>query len=232
MSNLYSYIKSWQTYDQMKFVNLFILFLLTLSCSHNQEIVIFEKVLGKENSETLSFLVNDFETDFLKKQYPTLNTKKAYKKFLSELESGKTDLLENISKESKIKFEQSNLKNEIYSYIDSVWVENDILIKQRFAHKNSDGTIDYSVQTHSGFVPKGFDKDSLLKSQMHYRSLNYSGKYWKAFASIKEKNSFLKEYYKLKISMGFLHSETIANMISNAELDFSDYFIKRIINVR
>ncbi|TXE13802.1 hypothetical protein ES692_17820 [Psychroserpens burtonensis] len=213
----------------MRLIKIFTILLLTFSCSNKKDIAEFEKVLGKENSETLTFLVNDFETDFLKKWYPTLNTEKAYKKFLADLESGKTDFLENISKESKEKFKQSDLRLEIYSYIDSVWVENEFLIKQRFEHKNSDGPVTYSIQTHSEFIPKHFDKDSLLLSQLNYRSLNYNGKYWKALDSIKERNDFIKEYYKFKIPMGFLHSETIANMVSNSELDFSDYFIKRII---
>jgi hypothetical protein len=52
----------------MRHINIIIILLLTFSCSNQKEITEFEKVLEKENSETLTYLGNDFESDFLKKQ--------------------------------------------------------------------------------------------------------------------------------------------------------------------
>lgn len=94
----------------MKFINLIIILLLTLSCSNDKEIAEFEKVLGKENSETLTYLVNDFESDFLKRQYPNLDTKKAYKQFLTELSKGQTEYWKKISESSREYLEKSNLR--------------------------------------------------------------------------------------------------------------------------
>ncbi len=202
---------------------------MTFSCSNEKKIAQFEKVLGKENSETLTYLVNDFESDFLKRQYPNLDTKNAYKQFLTDLKNGRTDLLESVSKESRKRFEQSNLKHEIYSYVDSVWIENDFLIKKRFVNKSLNGIIQYSVQTQSGNIPSNFNKDSLIIAEMDSRTLNNLGKYWIALDSIKNQNDFIKEYYKFKIPMGFLHPEIVSNMMLNSDLNFSDYYIKRII---
>ncbi len=202
---------------------------MTFSCSNEKKIAQFEKVLGKENSETLTYLVNDFESDFLKRQYPNLDTKNAYKQFLTDLKNGRTDFLKKVSKESRKRFEQSNLKHEIYSYVDSVWIENDFLIKKRFVNKSLNGTIQYSVQTKSGNIPSNFDKDSLIIAEMDSRTLNNLGKYWTALDSIKNQNDFIKEYYKFKIPMGFLHPEIVSNMMLNSDLNFSDYYIKRII---
>ncbi|WP_452227746.1 MULTISPECIES: hypothetical protein [unclassified Lacinutrix] len=213
----------------MKFIKLTIILLLTFSCSNEKKIAQFEKVLGKENSETLTYLVNDFESDFLKRQYPNLDTKNAYKQFLTDLKNGRTDLLKTVSKESRKRFEQSNLKHEIYSYVDSVWIENDFLIKKRFVNKSLNGIIQYNVQTQSGNIPSNFDKDSLIIAEMDSRTLNNLGKYWIALDSIKNQNEFIKEYYKFKIPMGFLHPEIVSNMMLNSDLNFSDYYIKRII---
>ena len=66
----------------MKFINLFIILLLTFGCSSDKDTAEFEKVLGKENSQTLTLLVNGFENDFLKKQYPNSELNESYKKFL------------------------------------------------------------------------------------------------------------------------------------------------------
>jgi len=66
----------------MKFLKLLIILLFVSSCSENENIKHFETALGQENSKTLTYLVNDFENDFLKRQYPDLKTKRAYKQLV------------------------------------------------------------------------------------------------------------------------------------------------------
>ena len=96
----------------MKFIFLNIILLLTFSCSNEKDIAEFEKVLGKENSETLTYLVNDFESDFLKRQYPNLDTKNAYKQFLTELSKGETEYWKKISKSSREYLKECDLRLE------------------------------------------------------------------------------------------------------------------------
>ena len=63
----------------------FIFLLLIISCADKKsekQTSEFDKVLGIENVATLNFLVSDFENDFLKRQYPNLDTENAYRQFL------------------------------------------------------------------------------------------------------------------------------------------------------
>lgn len=100
----------------MKFIKTFIILILFFSCSNKERISEFENILGDENSKTLTYLVNDFENDYLKKQYSNLDTPKAYRQFLTDMKNdGQTADLSKISEKSKLLFEQSNLRLEIYS---------------------------------------------------------------------------------------------------------------------
>ncbi|MFD1015021.1 hypothetical protein, partial [Winogradskyella rapida] len=76
----------------MRIIYIILLLILTFGCSSNNNISEFEKVLGKKNNETLTLLVNDFENDFLRKQYPNSELNESYKKFLIDY---KNDSLEN-----------------------------------------------------------------------------------------------------------------------------------------
>ena len=161
----------------MKHINLIILLLLTFSCSNEKDIVEFEKVLGKKNSETLTYLVKDFESDFLKRQYPSLDTKKAYKQFLTELSIGQTEYWKKISENSREFFEQSNLRLEIYSIPDSIWIERDpekltlsfsgvpmLKIKQKYLMPN--GTFEYSTLESSFNYREPINEDSIIPSSV------------------------------------------------------------------
>lgn len=53
--------------EAMKLIHLIIISLLTFSCSNKNGITEFENILGKENSKTLTYLVNDFEYNFIKR---------------------------------------------------------------------------------------------------------------------------------------------------------------------
>ena len=82
--------------------------------------------LDKQDSELLNYLVEDFETDFLKKEYKNIPLNKAYLAFLEDIENNKK--FENsISVETQEKFSNSHLKFERYTVIDSVWIVNDSL---------------------------------------------------------------------------------------------------------
>ncbi len=146
----------------MKFIYLTIILLLTFSCSNEKDITEFEKILGKENSETLTYLVNDFESNFLKRQYPNLDTKKAYKQFLTELSKGETEYWNNFSKSSREYLKDSNLRLEIYSVPDSIWIERDPekltlsfsdvpMLKIKRKYLMPDGTFGYSTLLYAGF---------------------------------------------------------------------------------
>ena len=218
----------------MKFIKLIIISLLTFSCSNNKEIAEFEKILGKENSETLTYLVNDFESDFLKRQYPNLNTRKAYRKFLDELSNLEIEHWQKISKESRDVFKNSDLRLEIYCVADSSWLDQNPaettfpLIRTKLKCKNEDGSI--SVDSSAApFNHRMSDLDSILKTYENFVETNFGGKYHKALNSVSESSPFMTKYVDIRNSFGILPPEMVASEIVKSDVDLDDYFIRRLI---
>ncbi|PKV50279.1 hypothetical protein ATE84_2334 [Aquimarina sp. MAR_2010_214] len=198
----------------------------------------FEKILGKENSETLDYLVSNFENDFLKNLYPNLELEQAYKRFLTELKDNKTDHWREISKKSKIRFQKSKLKLEIYSYPDSVWIEKDTakltlksspMIKRRYKYLTEDGTFEYRNSESSFNYKKGANIDSIIELQKTWRDINYVGKFWKALKETGNDNDFIIKYLDMINVAGPIQPELMTREMLDFDIDYSDYLIKRII---
>ncbi|MCL8008958.1 hypothetical protein M8845_16120 [Gelidibacter japonicus] len=225
----------------MKYIHPIIILFLTFSCSNQKEITEFEKVLGKENSETLTYLVNDFESDFLKSQYPDLGTKKAYNQFLKELSNGQTEYRQKISENSREYFEKSNLRLEIYSIPDSIWIERDpdkltfnknnnptLNIKRKYLRP--DGTFRYGTSISSFQYKEPMDEDSIIiESRKNWNDINYDGRYSRALNAISNKSDFLTEYLKIRDAAGMIDPRFIAERMLESKVDLNDYFIKRLI---
>ena len=228
----------------------FIFLLLIISCADKKsekKTSEFDKVLGIENVATLNFLVSDFENDFLKRQYPNLDTENAYRQFLTELRDEKNENWKSISEKARNKFKASELRLEMYEYPDSVWIlknstfdkiESDSLnfikspfpyVKSRYKYTNLDGTIEYSYFRTSGENISEVDYDSIINREMNSPSFNYIGKYLQALESIKEKGEFHKEFYDTKKSAGFLFPESTARIMLNYDIDLNDKLNRKII---
>ncbi|GHC65789.1 hypothetical protein [Ulvibacter litoralis] len=229
----------------MKSIKIVILFLIFWSCSKDKYVTDFDETLGPENSQTLTELVTDFETDFLKRQYPKLKTENAYEQFLTELRDGKTEDWKKISEKARKIFKSSDLKNEIYRYPDSVWiVENSSLdkkedslellyspvpyIKSRYKYDNPDGTFEYLYSRNYPNILSNMDTDSIIKSEMKTPEFNTIGKYIQAIYQIKERDTFFNNFYRQKQN-GFIRPETLAKVILYQKVDLNDYLVKRII---
>ncbi|MFS4484377.1 hypothetical protein ACKGJY_15265 [Hyunsoonleella sp. 2307UL5-6] len=224
----------------MKFIYLTIILLLTFSCSNEKDIAEFEKVLGQENSETLTYLVNDFETNFLKRQYPNLDTKKAYKQFLNELSKGQTEYWKKISESSREYLEKSNLRLEIYSVPDSIWIErnpekltlsnNNIpMLKIKRKYLMPDGTLGYSTSESSFRYKEPINEDSIIESRKNWIDINYVGSYSRALNSISNKSDFLIDYLDIREAAGTIDPKFIADRMIKSKVNVTDYFIKRLI---
>ncbi|SDS02526.1 hypothetical protein [Winogradskyella sediminis] len=224
----------------MKFIYLTIILLLTFSCSNEKDITEFEKILGKENSETLTYLVNDFESNFLKRQYPNLDTKKAYKQFLTELSKGETEYWNNFSKSSREYLKDSNLRLEIYSVPDSIWIERDPekltlsfsdvpMLKIKRKYLMPDGTFGYSTSESSFRYKEPIDEDSIIESRKNWVDINYVGSYTRALNSIENKSRFLIGYLDMRDAAGTIDPRLIAYRMLDNKVDLNDYFIKRLI---
>ncbi|WP_073317786.1 hypothetical protein [Aquimarina spongiae] len=204
------------------------------NCSGNEYIEEFENVLGKKNSETLNFLVSDFENDFLKKQYPNLSKKKAYQRFLVELSNLEIEHWQKISKEAREVFKRSDLRLEIYCVADTSWLDlnpaetTSPLIRTKLKCKTEDG----SIMVDSSAVPfnhKISDLDSILKMHENFVETNFEGKYNKALNSISDSSPFMTKYVEIRNSFGILPPEMVASEMIESDVDVDDYFIKRLI---
>lgn len=229
----------------------FIYLLLVISCVDKKPEIQtseFDNVLGKENVETLDYLVSEFENDFLKTQYPKLDSEKAYRQFLTDLRDGKTENWKGISQKAIDKFKSSDLRLEMYEFPDSVWiiensafdkVESDSLeyikhpvpyIKSRYKYTNPDGTTEYSYSRgNSSELTPYSNFDSIIKLEMNRPNFNYVGKYLQALSSTKSKGEFHKEFYKTKKSAGFLFPESTARIMLKYDIDLTDKLNRKII---
>ena len=215
----------------MKYLIILIISISFLGCSNSEQITEFEKVLGYENSETLTLMVFDFENSFLKNKYPNLTLEEAYKKLLIEMRDNKNFSWEKLSKFNKIRFEESRLKYEIYSYVDSVWTETDENPKTVLQYKvlNGDGNFITRVAELSYNPKVDKDNDSIINDYYTWTDLNYEGRYWKALKKVQEGNQFISTYLDIAITGGPVQPELLIEELLNSKTNYSDYFIKRII---
>ena len=230
----------------MKFINLFIIVLLTFSCSNEKEITEFEKVLGEENSKTLTLLVNDFENDFLKKQYPNSKLNESYRKFLIDYKNGTTENWLPKPKEIANRFEASELKKEMYYHPDSVWilpnssydkVEEDSLIfldvdrpyiklRKKDLMFSSPENIVYEYERHYVKIDSTTNKDSLINKVMNLRYVNYyNGKYRQATDYIRKFGGFFERFSDRK---NIFDKEQI-NELFIEEADLNNELVRKLI---
>jgi hypothetical protein len=218
----------------MKIIKTLIILLLIISCSNKKQITEFEEILGDENSKTLTHLVDDFETEFLKKYYSHLDISKAYRQFVIDVKKqGGFNFSNNISEKSKLIFEQSNLRLEIYSIPDSIWIKhsnNVVVTKIRYKNLTSDGTFQFNTSESSYNDDGIINKDSILNTiNKNHGGMNFSGRYKKALETIFQESGFVNEYIDTKDAAGSGNPSIFVSRILSSNIDFKDYFIKRLI---
>ncbi len=214
----------------------FIFYSISVIGQTENQISKFENVLGETNAETLTYLLSDFENSFLKKNFPKLSVEESYERLLKNIVQGKYNHLtvlsekENFSKEARNRFKNSQLKQELYYFRDSVWFEGEKL-KAGFYYEKSNGTTEFrTVKILKKEFMNKMDKDSLLQFLLDSpREFKTYGKYMNAINSVKNDDSFLENYYDSKETAGFLIPEILAKSMLDYKLDLSNYFYKRII---
>jgi hypothetical protein len=194
----------------------------------------FDKILGKENNETLNLLVSEFENDFLKNKYPNLEIPNAYKRFLIETSEGRIDYTKAVTEKSKHIFNKSQLRLEIFCVADSTWIEanpwtdKNLLVKARTRCINPDGTFEIGAM-EMPFYEKEISRDSILEKYMNFVKTNHNGKYLKALNSISDKSDFLSSFVEVKNAAGIIPFYMTAESLLDFNADLNDYFIRRII---
>lgn len=224
-----------------------ILFLLCYSLQVvGQEVSLFDQVLGIEQAKTLNSLVEDFENNFLRKNYPDLQTTDAYRQFLLDVRE-ENQFAFSISKEAQNRFEASSLRYEVYKYPDSVWIlpnssydkiESDSItllrsdfpyLKTRYKYELADGSYEYTYSRGGNIELVNKSKyDSIIAAKLKQPEFNTIGSYIQALEAIKDLNPFLTEFYEVKNSSGILHPYMAGAFITRgANLD--DKVIRKII---
>ncbi|MDC8001156.1 hypothetical protein POV26_08910 [Aequorivita todarodis] len=231
----------------MNFIKVLLLIFLFACCAQNKEEEAFENDLGKENSETLNYLVSAFEKDFLKKQYPKLKINEAYRKFLEDLRDGNTNNWKERPAEAVKIFNESKLRLEIYNFPDSIWVvpnstkdkiEEDSLsilyyplpyIKyRRKDYIDSIGKQHY-LYSRSYVQLDSLNTDSIINYVKKIREFRYDGEYFKLIDRYKNKNSFWSEMNEYVISLNNENSKVFAQMILKNNFDLNNPTVRKFI---
>lgn len=216
----------------MKTLKIFLILLVVYGCSNRKQIVEFEEILGQKNSETLNSMVSDFEISFLNKKYPNSSVKQAYKEYLSDIESNISGDWERPPENNIERFNKSELKEVIYGIPDSIWIIQSNYksrTKYKVRIKYLDSKNEFQIGTLESSIPKVRNEDSLVKALKNNYYINYFGKYRKALYSVSDKNVFVKEYLKITQDVGTLDPRMVAYKMLIADLDFDNYFTKRMI---
>ena len=216
----------------MKFIKIFLILLLISSCSNQKKITEFENILGYEESKTLTYLVEDFENNYLKKIYPNLKINKAYHSFLTDLEkNGGIPNPENISKENYEKYKNSKLRLQIYGKPDSIWIEKGkiptLKIKWKFLTKNE--KFEFSLSESSPITLSNDNSDSIITRAKNRTEINHYGSYNEALKTTAEELKFIKEYIEHRDTFGDTNPSIFVNRLLTLKPNFTNYFIKRII---
>ena len=193
----------------------------------------FEKTLGKENVETLNFLIENFETKTLKKEYPNLTTENSYKEFLKDNYS-----IYNSIDKRKI-FVESKLKLNIYCVRDSIWIkkrtlssgkESDMIVTRYKCLKQNNEVV-YNKSIHHCCSDRSKTL-SFIEKDKRIVQINLIGSYIKAFEKISNKSNFLNFYLEhIKMTATPMLPPLMANYILKNNINTNDYFVKRIMYI-
>ena len=156
-------------------------------CSNKDGIAKFESILGEEKSETLSGLMYVFENEFLKSNYPELDTEEAYSAFIFDVVRSDLNEWKKIDT-LRSKFKENSLNYDVYQIPDSVWIERDKELTEfgtqdRFVvnYKYIDSTGKFNREL--SFIPifdSNLTEESILNRPEHFSLINLEGNYFKA----------------------------------------------------
>jgi len=175
-----------------------LMFLGCTSSKEREQIRVFESTLGNEYVEVLNQLVDDFEFN-LKKQYPDLNKKEAYRQYLLDIRNSNlkdTVKFHVIPSTTNKLLHDSGFWNDIYSE----YYSKDLLVK-----------------------------DSTKLDSTKHIGVNNIGKYMMALNKIKDSDSLIGQYYKKREAAGILPNKFFVDGFLSNKPDFDNYVHKRIV---
>ncbi|WP_405415489.1 hypothetical protein [Maribacter sp. Asnod1-A12] len=213
-----------------QFAIISILLLLLTSCKSTAvDLEKFEKILGPEKSETLTKLTEDFENNFLAKNYPNTDLSESYWNFIVEItQQSFPNKSELVSKENEKNYISSGLINEKYQYPDSVWVKEREIVS-RWTYKDERGKIKSYEDSRFINSKDSVKIDSLFALAKNQIKFNYYGNYFKALEVVKSESSFINLYYTYTAASGYTPVSSLLQGINDYNMEITGTVERRVL---
>ncbi|MEP0265869.1 hypothetical protein [Dokdonia sp.] len=193
-------------------------FVLLSSCAQKSidpNIVLFQQELGKENIAMIDLLIEEFE-DHLHKHYSDLTTTEAYTQLLKDISDQDTRndsiLVVYQSEKSLENFRASSLYKELYT--------------KEPLHQKIEGIPDLYIPPPPS---TSLNKEIAIPEPDSIYVANPIGKYMRALYAIKDRDSLVKNFFRVKEASGIMASNRFAKGILYYNPDFDNYIHKRIV---
>lgn len=207
-----------------KSILIILLSLLTSNLDTAQQIQKFESSLGKERTKAVNEIILDFEkyldTNFSGKEIDT-----KYDKYLEKLSTGNLAKKWRISSQKLSKYKKLELFDEFGTVrADTVWYDGEFV---NYIWENDD-----LVQSIVPFTDVDIVKIiEETKNEIFTRML-VEGRFYIALEAIYEENPLAKGLWDTRHAEGNSYDKKwYAGELLKAKLDYSNYFVKRIIAI-
>jgi hypothetical protein len=207
--------------NRTKSILIILILFLTSNLVNAQQIQKFESSLGKERATAINEIVNDFEK-YLDSNFSGKKLGSKYDKYLEKLSKGILSKKWRISASNMTQYKKLELFDEFGAVTaDTVWYDGEFV---NYIWENND-----LVQSIIPFNDVSIDTIiNETKNEIFTRML-VEGKFYIALQKIYEENPLVGGFFDLRYAGDIHDKKSFAGKLLKAKLDYSDYFVKRII---
>jgi len=198
---------------------------LTSNLVEAQQIQKFESSLGERRTAAINEIVNDFEK-YLDSNFSGKNLDAKYDKYLEELAKENLTKKWRISPSKMTKYKMLELFDEFDTVrADTVWYDGEWV---NYIWENDD-LVQSIIPLNDVSINKIIRE---TKNEIFTRML-VEGRFYIALEKIYEENPLADGLLDLRFAEGKTYDKKwYASELLKAKLDYSDYFVKRIIAIR
>ncbi|MGD9930953.1 MAG: hypothetical protein AB7U05_13125 [Mangrovibacterium sp.] len=214
---------------QAKLILIILTSLLTSNLVKAQQIQKFESSLGKERTAVINEIVSDFEK-YLDSTFSGNSIGLKYDKYLESISKESFSRKWKIDDKKMIKYKKLELFDEYLNvHADSVWYDGE------FVNWSYCGEIVESIIPINGISPDSIAKE--VENELHTVWL-VEGRFYIALETIDQENPLVDGLLDFRLATtDKTHRHTLnsiewyADELHKAKLDYTDYFVKRIIAI-
>ncbi len=209
---------------RIKSILIILISFLTSNLIEAQQIQKFESSLGERRTAAINEIVNDFEK-YLDSNFSEKKLDTKYDKYLEKLSKGKLSKKWRISPPKMTQYKKLELFDEFgIVRADSVWFDGEFV---NYIWENDD-----LVQSIIPFNDVSIDTIiNETKNEIFTRML-VEGRFYIALEAIYEDNPLAKGLWDTRHAEGNSYDKRwYAEELLKAKLNYSDYFVKRIIAI-